>query len=144
MRLNSHVRELCLVTINACHDGAALPDAELSSSAKHFARTGMQFVLTGDDDDAERCFAASARLLSNTLDPNSVEVLEVVLTLKGFEAQLHWSRGDIRALLHAVEEAHTILERRGAAQFLLVGSRRYLAEHVAFTLASKGFSLLQV
>ena len=70
-------------------------------------------------------------------------MVEIELQLLGFRAHLSWSHGQMRQVARHLEEAHAIIERRGgSASFLLVTPRRYLAEHVAFTLAQRGFELI--
>lgn len=179
MRALSLMRLLCLTLVESGgSNDTTVRDIDKSQHAKHWARTGLQFVLCRDTDDAERCFNASQRLLRETADPESIEVLEIDLQLRvrpplrisrsrnlracsasaprasqlyapcapsqGYLAHLEWARGDFKLVLRHVEEAHALLEQRGGgAAFMLVSSRMYLAEQVAFRLATRGFDLAE-
>lgn len=134
---NTHLRALCLSVISSADQ--PLRDPDKSAHAKHWARCGLQFVLFSQPDEAERALQASSRLLSETVETESIEVLEVELQIKGCHAHVAWCRCDMRSVLRHVEEAHAMLEQKASAQFLLTSSRLYLSEAVAFRLAARGF-----
>jgi len=52
-----------------------------AAHAKHWARTGMQFVILGEGDEAQRCLDASGAQLRSVTDSESIEVLECELQL---------------------------------------------------------------
>lgn len=117
-------------------------DIDLISRARHWARTGLGFVLCDEPDEAQATLDTADRLLRNTVEPESVEVLEVDLLLRGYYAHAAWARGDVRQVIRHVEQAHALLERRGGAQLNLSSSRLYLAEQVAWVLAARGHELI--
>ena len=136
----THVRALCLAIVET---GTSSPsrDMDKASHAKHWARCGLQFVLCSEADEAESALEKASRLLREMVDAESIEVLEIELQIKGYQAHLAWCRGEMRQVLKHVEEAHALLEQRGGAQFLLASSRLYLSENVAFRLASCGYEV---
>ena len=140
----THVRTFCLSVISASTpDVRVLNDLELTQRARHWSRVGLQWVMCNNALEAEGALDEAARLLRATTEPESIEVLEIELQLLGFRAHLGWSRGQMRQVKRHLEDAHALVERRGGScSFLLVGPRRYLAEHVAFILAHRGFELL--
>lgn len=74
----THVRVLCLVLVQTC--GASVgrtSDMELAQRAKHWARAGLQFIICNESAEAGRALDESTRLLHETSDPDSIEVLEV-------------------------------------------------------------------
>ena len=140
-RTTAHVRALCLALIESSASTSPNTDMDRAEHARHWARTGLQFIILGELDEGERCLDASGARLRQMNEPESVEVLECELQLCGYRAHLAWTRKDLRQVLRHVEEAHALLEERGGAQFLLTASRMYLSEQVAFRLARRSFEL---
>lgn len=133
---NTHLRALCLSVMSSAEQPMRDPDK--TAHARHWARCGIQFVLFSQPDEAERALHAASSLLSETIEADSIEVLEVELQIKGYHAHVAWCRCDMRSVLRHVEEAHAMLEQKASAQFLLTSQRLYLSEAVAFRLASRG------
>lgn len=94
---NTQLRALCLALISSGTE--PLRDAEKASHAKHYARLGLQFVLTSEPDEADRALDVASRLLSQTIDSDSIEVLELELLIKGYRAHASWCRNDLRSVL---------------------------------------------
>ena len=73
----------------------------------------------------------------------SCSTIGCAVQLRGHFAHLAWCKASFSGVLRYVEEAHALLEQRGgvASTFLLVSQRLYLAEQVAFALASRGYEI---
>ena len=140
----THTRALCLSVLEASAETAPEADMDKAAHAKHWARTGIQFVIIGEADEAQSCLDAAGAHLGRVHERESVDVLEGELQLMGYRAHLAWTRNDVRAVLRHVEDAHALLEARGGGNFLLAQSRMYLSEQVAFRLARKGFELSEL
>lgn len=141
MLATTHMRALCLALTEASKEVAPACDMDRGMHAKHWARTGLQFVILGEVDEAQRSLDASSARLRDFDDAHSVELLECELHLCGYRAHLAWRRDDFKQVLKHVEEAHTLLEERGGTQWILASSRQYLSEHVALRLARRSFEI---
>lgn len=144
----NHVRALCLAILEL---GGAMRDMDKGQHAKHWARTGMQFMIGGELDEADRALGAAARLLRETIENESDEMIETELLLKGYQSHLAWARlkrgegGSMKQVIQHIEDAHAVLEQRAAGvRPRLDSTRLYLAEHCCFRVAGEGYELAEL
>ena len=120
-----------------CYGPKNQQDDEIANLASHWIRAGSKFVLLGEPNDvadAEACFAAASGMLRGAGDKERLEIVEAFCKVQGWVCQLHWMKGEARSAICALEEAHAVLSRSGP--MFLHGSRRFLAEQVALSIAS--------
>ena len=127
-----------------CERGVSLVSpASLASRMKHWGRTGVAFGICNEQAEAEACFAAAVSLSGHASGHEEPLLLEAEILIKGWQAWvLHFNKLDPRLVLQRLEEAHGLVQRTHATvemSEVLLGARRYLAEHVAFAAATQGF-----
>ena len=76
MLATTHIRALCLALIESSASTSPNTDMDRAEHARHWARTGLQFIILGELDEGERCLDASGARLRQMNEPESVEVLE--------------------------------------------------------------------
>ncbi|KAL1511266.1 hypothetical protein AB1Y20_006074 [Prymnesium parvum] len=110
--LMTHMRSLALVVMAMCErDVSKWTPSALTSRVKHWGRTAVAFGICKAESDADECFGEATSLLSLTSSHDDPLVLEAEILVKGWQA----------------------------ADEVLLGARRYLAEHVAFAAAAHGY-----
>jgi hypothetical protein len=128
-----HLRALCLSILSRANtDGSPF-----AGYVRRWNRVGLQFVVLGEADEAERCFSKAESYLGYLTPEDS---LQARLELHSFRAHHAWVLRRVQHVFEHLEEARLLLHNcTSPLSSQLAARQMYITEHVAFRYAKLAF-----